>query len=693
MYIPENYQAYRTAIESPGRPPDYVYGTITFVDQALEPLDIDATNMPQNAISISSQCVDDNALMFGGVFTSVLKLSVLTTMDRYVFYNARIELFYDITIGYNDDEEQTPIYETIPLGVFYVTDADRHSGGTVNLTAYDSMTLLDVELGSVQINGTPWKMFEIVSSITGYQLDFTEGDLATYPNYDKEMSASEQDGIQTYRDVVKEICQQLGCFAMDNRGGKLKIKQFSKTPDLVLGAGDWYSMVPADYQCSYIGVSITGKSGTYEKFDEDHPDRVGLIWTIPDAPAWDYGTENAQEERTAAIYDLVVGNEEEEIPGIEYTPASIDMPSDATFECGDMLELIPYNSGTDDHIFTIITSIEWNFHNGMDIESVGINPRIEGSSAAASSTNRLVNQSIEKSKIQFLSVVNNATKTVSPTAVNPTQLCEFHFTPTALADSLFLGTFLINASVDPETETSTNTETVEVPVKAYNDQSEEVQITDKDGNIVDHLTAMGTNTFTYTYLRDGKCEATIYYVLDDIILPANDNQYLAKATLENGKHIVSLTYPLNNLAMGHTYHFEVYIIVSGGTLTIPEDSIRATLFGQEIDVISNFDGFIDINEDPTGFFSIGNITPLTFYEDEDNISVTTAEAAKCIATDTISLYNIASISVKTLYEGTNEYAPQIYLETVPITTEDGTRFCTEDEVDFFTDDNEEQSGE
>lgn len=691
MLHPTHETEYRNAIDASGRPYNTVTGRVTFTDDTYIDIvdeNIPATNyiiLTEDPVRISRQCVDNDQLMFGGVFTNVLNLNIMTDVDRYKFFGAKIELNWEIEITIQNGTDE-PIYqmESIPLGIFYVADAERPSE-EVNITAYDSMTLLDVELGSVQINGTPWKMFEIVSSITGYQLDFTEGDLATYPNYDKEMSASEQDGIQTYRDVVKEICQQLGCFAMDNRAGKLKVKRFSKTPDLVLGAEDWYSMVPADYQCSYIGVSITGKSGTYEKFDEDHPDRVGLIWTIPDAPAWDYGTENAQEERTATIYDLVVGNEEEEIPGIEYTPASIDMPSDATFECGDMLELIPYNSGTDDHIFTIITSIEWNFHNGMDIESVGINPRIEGSSAAASSTNRLVNQSIEKSKIQFLSVVNNAAKTVSPTAVNPTQLCEFHFTPTALADSLFLGTFLINASVDPETETSTNSETVEVPVKAYNSQSEEVQITDKDGNIVDHLTAMGTNTFTYTYLRDGKCEATIYYVLDDIILPANDNQYLAKATLENGKHIVSLTYPLNNLAMGHTYHFEVYIIVSGGTLTIPEDSIRATLFGQEIDVISNFDGFIDINEDPTGFFSIGNITPLTFYEDEDNISVTTAEAAECIATDTISLYNIASISVTPLYEGTGSLAPQIFMQGgYNLGTESNDYFATEDDYRFIT---------
>ena len=231
----------------------------------------------------------------------------------------------------------------------------------------------------------------------------------------------------------------------------------------------------------------------------------------------------------------------------------------------------------------------------------------------------------------------------------------------------------------------------------YNDQ--ETTVTDINGNPVT-LVGTATNTYTYTdtYKRDGKCEVTIYYVLDDVTLPTNDDPYLAKATLagkgeENSKHIISLTYPLNNLEMGHTYHFEVYVTVSGGTLSIDKNSVRATLFGQEIDVISEFDGYIDVNEELAGRFAFGNISPITFYEDEDNISVERVEAAECVATDNVSLYNIASISVTTLYEGTGEYAPQIYLETVPITTEDGTRFCTEDEIDFYTDDNEEQVGE
>ena len=384
-------QDYRDAVKD--RAYDEVYGTVTFTDPEIEPVQITPDILPLNAVTISRQCVDDDSLMFGGVFTDALKLSLFTDTDRYAFYNAEIILGYKIQIGVEDDE---PVYEEVPLGKFTVADADRPHSDTVNLTAYDPITKLDVPLGGEVLSGTAWEMFQKVERTTGYELGFDEAFVSNLPNSSSVISASAQDGMNTYRDVVKEICQLLGCFAMDNREGKLILKPFSTTPDLTLDISDWYSMTPADYKCSYIGVSITSRSGTYEKMSEN-PNARGLIYTVSDAPAWDYGIEEEQERRTEAIYDLVMG--------IEYTPAKIDMHDDPSFDCGDMLELIPRGADPNDestHIFTIITSIEWKFHQSMSLESVGINPYIEGSSVASSTTDRLVEQAVEKSKIQFI---------------------------------------------------------------------------------------------------------------------------------------------------------------------------------------------------------------------------------------------------------------------------------------------------
>ena len=90
--------------------------------------------------------------------------------------------------------------------------------------------------------------------------------------------------------------------------------------------------------------------------------------TIDDAPAWDYGTQESLMERTTELFTY--------LHGIVYTPCDLDMPSDATFDCGDMIALSVSGGDT---INTIITEIEWKFHKGMKITSDGANPFIDES--------------------------------------------------------------------------------------------------------------------------------------------------------------------------------------------------------------------------------------------------------------------------------------------------------------------------
>lgn len=696
-------EAYRTAIESPGRPPDYVYGTVYFEDEELEPLDIDNTNMPQNAVSISKQCVDDNALMFGGVFTSVLNLSITTDLDRYAFYNAKIVLKYDITVGYTEPEQEgdepEPIYETVPLGIFYVAEADR-PGNTVNLIAYDSITKLDISLNGTQLSGTAWQLFEATERITGYEMGFSEEDLQVFPNYDELISASEVDGLHTYRDVVKEICQLLGCFATDNREGKLILKSFSTTSDLTLDISDWYSMTPADYKCNYIGVSITSRAGTYTKTDEEHPNRVGLIWTIPDAPAWDYGLDEAQERKTNAIYDVITA--------ITYTPASIDMPGDVTFDCGDMFELIPRNADPadpDTHIKTIATSIEWKFHQGMTIESVGINPYIEGSSVASTgSTDRLVAQAVERSKIQFLNFTNLSEIIIGTT--DPVLIGTYHFAPTNTTTALFVATILVDADVDDDEETTSSyTEEVSVPVVPYyNDTA--TTVTDINGNPVT-FSGTVTNTHTHTYQRDGDCDVSIYYTMiqnsgAEHRVPSDEEPYLAIEKLHNGEHIITVSYVLTGLQASIRYEFNVYMTVNGGTITLPIRTLQATLIGQEIDELDKFNGELIIDDErPMRLVDIGVIdterfdldAPVVTYIDDPEETpytpmpnqIAVIKALPIIAmNEAISLYNIDSVEVIPLTEGTGQLIPHVLFYSLYMSDESDNIFETEDGTAFET---------
>lgn len=701
MLHPTHETEYRAAIDAIGRPYNTVTGTITFSDATTLAITDDV--LSEDPVSISRQCVDGDSLMFGGVFTNSLHLSLVTDVDRYKFFGAKIELFYEIEIELQEGTDE-PIYlmEQVPLGVFYVADADR-PGDEVVLTAYDSMTLLDKELGDAQITGNAWDAFNLISTFCQYPLAFTQEDLSQFVNTEFAISGSAIDGLKTYRDVVKQLCQLLGCFALDDRTGRLALKKFSTTPDITLGDNEtynypWYTYVPADYESAFVGVSITSSQQTYSKHAEGAV-VAGSIMVMEDAPAWDYGTEDANTTKTENIYGLLYDDEENE-PVFTYTPGSVDMPSDATFECGDMIRF--YTQYSDEPYDFIITSIEWKFHNGMDLESVGINPILESSSNSASEGGRLLSQSVEKSRLQFVTFTNSSEISVGDTQTKKIGSCQFR--PTTNTTALFIATILVEVSDVPDveqSETSQETETVEVPVYAYNEQAEVVPLVDANGNPVDHLTATGTNTFTYTYTdkRDGKCEISIFYMFDNTIVPNAEDPYVVVEELANGQHVITVSYPINLECDFQRHTFDVYITSNGGTTVIPFNTLKATFVGQEIDEIARWDGNIRVDdESPFELVALGNVGVNELYHGDFVISVNPEEYDPTIPNqiyiqdaiviptviEHISLYAMGTLGIKPIYEGTGDHIPHVLFYSMYISTENDDTLVTENDIAFET---------
>lgn len=655
-------QAYKTAIRQANRPFDMVYGTVTFpVATGLSPLTIDTSIMPTNSITVSQQCISSDELEFGGVFSGELKISLRTDLDRYVFFGAKIELFYKIQIGTNNNQ---PVYEVIPLGIYYVTDADRPHD-VVNLTAQDSMTLLDKSLGGLILSGTPWQLLQIVERNTGYPLAFDEAYINSLPNHEYMIEVAADHGINTYRDIVKTICQLLGCFALDDRTGKLNIRQFATDNTITLTYSDWYSCVPADYLTNYIGLSVTGLNGTYTAGTTD-PNEVGSLMIIEDAPAWDLGSTESLQERTSELFTY--------LHGISYTPSDIDMPSDPSFDCGDRIALVLRGLEEQDPIETLITSYEWKFHQGMSIHSEGINPYYNQEATLDTSGQRILNQAVSKSKLQFVHFTNEAERVIADDQEK--MIARVEFTPTANTDGLFVATILFDADV----EDVTTTEQVQVPVKAYNG-STETQIKDVNGNIVS-LTGIANNTHT----RDGKCDVSIYYKYGTGTelhkVPSDNDPYIAVEELENGQHIITVTYPITDLEAWERTTWEIWATVDGGTITIPQGSVRATIFGQEVNVTNRFSGKITA-EDEIMLTALGN---LGIVEIDDDVEVIMRNAVFESVSDTISLYNISSVQAIPLYEGTGELRPNIEFEGgLYITTENEFDLTDEEGNSFITD--------
>ena len=594
---------YKTAMRSASRPYDTVYGTITLKDGTE--VDIDGSVMPTNSISISKQCIDGGELMFGGVFLSTLKLSILTDLSRYAFYGATIDLTYKVQTGTETvGTSEVPVYEEVPLGVFVVADADRPSD-RLNLTAYDKMTLLDKELGSLIISGTPWEVLTEVENQTGYELGFDEAFVNTFLNPSYPITCSEAQGLKTFRDVVKVVCQQLACFALDDRTGKLMLKKFSMQSDLSLDSSAWYSIVPADYMCNYVALSITSLKGTFIKTDPDIT-KVGNMMIVEDAPAWDYGIESVLQEKLDNIYDM--------LEDIDYTPCDIDMPGDPSFDCGDRLYCALRDSS---NISTLITSLEWKFHSGMTVTSEGINPYLEGGSALATESQRILSQAVERSKLQFVNFTNSAEKVVGDG--EEVEIGSCNFTPTTNANALFVGTILVDADVA----------NVPITIQAYNGTSPAV-VTDLQGHELTLMSSVG-----------GECTVTVYYTLKagnetETKVPTDADPYLAIEELTDGRHIITLSYPFSALTEFVNFTFKIWITVSGGSVTVPAHTLQATIFGQEITNIEAFNGHIVVNDE----MSLIDIHALQISLMSDLVTCTLNNATKNYPSDNFTIPDI-----------------------------------------------------
>ena len=88
-------------------------------------------------VSYTAKCADKK-VNIGGVNIGTLKLTFLTDiLNRGDYYGQTITISDSLLTGYDEDED--PIWETVPVGVFYVAEAVWTAAGMINVTAYDCL--------------------------------------------------------------------------------------------------------------------------------------------------------------------------------------------------------------------------------------------------------------------------------------------------------------------------------------------------------------------------------------------------------------------------------------------------------------------------------------------------------------------------------------------------------------------------
>ena len=91
-------------------------------------------------VSINNRCAEKKVNL-GSVNIGTLKLTFLTDiLNRGEYYGKTIILSDSLYLGLDENEEE--VWETVPIGTFYVASATWSAAG-IDITAYDVLSKLD----------------------------------------------------------------------------------------------------------------------------------------------------------------------------------------------------------------------------------------------------------------------------------------------------------------------------------------------------------------------------------------------------------------------------------------------------------------------------------------------------------------------------------------------------------------------
>lgn len=559
MYNTTEY--YKSAIMQSN--PSYLTGTIKFKDGSTRTFD--STDIIFSGASITMESVTQDVLEFGAAVLGQLDISIRVDTDesRYKYYDAQIDLYFHIA---TDNGE-----ETIPLGIWTVSEAERYKTA-LKLYAYDNLFKFDKKY-SLTLVGTPYELITILADDCECELAQDESYFKSLPNGNATLTLSADSSCNTYRQAISIIAQMCGCFVQADRFGKIVLKQFSTSPTSTLLKSQRYNSTLADYMCNYISLDVTGLGGSYNSVVET--DETGLTMYIDDAPAWDEGTDDTLQAKTDNLLDY--------LKDIRYTPCDIVIISDPTIDCGDLITL-----ETDDgSINTLITSYTWKFHSQMELKSVGKNPHLIGTSA----TKQRIFRDIEKnggggSGSSVLYIFKNTKKFICTSKLEP--IADVTFVASKDTFVLFNATMQVNVEVDDIVEKSSFT------------------VLDSNGS---------SKTYEVPFTRDGKVNITIqyYYNSNELGLP-----YVI--TLEKGSHVITLHYPIDNVAGNTIDRFAVYMSADNGKVTIQPTEFTGTISGQGLAGSPKWDGTITFEEDFSHCPSTVNVNYRDDYDDIMNVA-------------------------------------------------------------------------
>lgn len=562
--------------------------------------DFGAEDIVKGSGYISSQCCGSTEIELGTVYAAEMGLTLLSDIDRYTLEDALVELFYHLRISksrssgdldpdYDQAVEADGIYETIPMGVFEVSEANR-TVKCLELKAYDYMLRFEKDFNGFETVGEAYDFIHLCCEACHVEFALEQADVEAMPNGDTALSIYTDNDIETYRDVLYYVGQVLGGFFCINREGVLELRKYGDDSVMEIAGRHRFSSSFSDFITRYTAVSSTNMRTEIAEYYHLDPDD-GLTMNLGVNPLLQFGLEETRQQLcTNILNDIAV---------IDYVPFDSDTIGNPALDVGDVLTFI--GGQADGNKISAITSMQINMYGKQRLKGVGKNPRLaQAKSKNDKNISGLLSQ-IEAGKIGIHTFTNASAFTV---ADQDTRIISIEFATSEDNHAQFFGQVIVDVDADPVTRTATAAGDVVIPAVNV-DAIPEGNASEESGNEGDEAVSeeepvvIGTTeeqtvnvSLPVSWTEDGMAVVTFTFEFNDEMITVHQ----PVETWHSGKHTILLYYPIENVLANYTNTFNVYMRVRGGTGTVDTGWCVASVSGQSMGANAAWDGTITVED-------------------------------------------------------------------------------------------------
>lgn len=539
MYPVSN--AFLEAIESNTRK-YYWTGTITTVNGVSYPFE--NKDIVKGSGYITRSCCGSSSLEIGTVYASEMGITLLSDIDRYTLGGAEVRLYFHLILADGS-------VESVPMGIFEVSEATRKTR-CLEIKAYDYMLRFDKAFNIEASSGTAYNFIHTICEECDVQMAQTQAQIAALPNGSETLGIYSTNDIETYRDLLYYIAQVLGCVAQINRDGKLEFIKYSDTPVYEITQRQRYNSSYSDFVTRYTAISSTNQvaeEAEYYALEQDD----GLTMNLGINPLLQFGLKATRERLLRRVLNALAV--------AQYVPFTSDTIGNPAL---DPMDCLIFSGGhADETKITCITSINYNINGKHSLKCVGQNPKLsEAKSKNDKNITGLLNQVVENKTVVY-DFTNVDTFTLND---GFTDVLSIDYVSKESTSAMFLCEVLLNITAE---ETSKEVTAV---ATAADGTTSDVTIA---------LTEKQHPTLTVKYGINGAEVAT----------------FIPTQTLHDGSYILTLFYPISTIEENTSNYFTMALSITGGTATIGEGKIKATISGQGlVSGVADWNGRIKLEE-------------------------------------------------------------------------------------------------